>query len=170
MSGYLRDCPAAILGPSRDLRHKEWYTTDTVFFVFYHIMVQYSLPVLGYIFKRLPAMIMCNVICGLKHCRQFLQVTGASRQLPVGRFLYCNFFLNFFLLFFLVHSFQRFTNEDHLAVHKHKHEMTLKFGPARTDSVIIAGTFCLRQMLCFTSSLSILNQHSTDVDLEYFDV
>uniref|UniRef100_A0A8C2ZVV1 Cyclic AMP-dependent transcription factor ATF-7 n=1 Tax=Cyclopterus lumpus TaxID=8103 RepID=A0A8C2ZVV1_CYCLU len=31
-----------------------------------------------------------------------------------------------------------FTNEDHLAVHKHKHEMTLKFGPARTDSVIIA--------------------------------
>ncbi|XP_055022452.1 cyclic AMP-dependent transcription factor ATF-7a isoform X3 [Boleophthalmus pectinirostris] len=34
--------------------------------------------------------------------------------------------------------FQRFTNEDHLAVHKHKHEMTLKFGPARTDSVIIA--------------------------------
>uniref|UniRef100_A0A8C5JMI3 ATF7 factor n=2 Tax=Passeriformes TaxID=9126 RepID=A0A8C5JMI3_JUNHY len=33
---------------------------------------------------------------------------------------------------------QRFTNEDHLAVHKHKHELTLKFGPARTDSVIIA--------------------------------
>ncbi|XP_061736184.1 cyclic AMP-dependent transcription factor ATF-2 isoform X3 [Nerophis ophidion] len=33
---------------------------------------------------------------------------------------------------------QRFTNEDHLAVHKHKHEMTLKFGPARTESVIIA--------------------------------
>ncbi|RVE70487.1 hypothetical protein OJAV_G00064970 [Oryzias javanicus] len=33
---------------------------------------------------------------------------------------------------------QRFTNEDHLAVHKHKHEMTLKFGPPRTDSVIIA--------------------------------
>ncbi|XP_071350649.1 cyclic AMP-dependent transcription factor ATF-7b isoform X3 [Trachinotus anak] len=33
---------------------------------------------------------------------------------------------------------QRFTNEDHLSVHKHKHEMTLKFGPARTDSVIIA--------------------------------
>ncbi|XP_061731167.1 cyclic AMP-dependent transcription factor ATF-7b isoform X3 [Nerophis ophidion] len=33
---------------------------------------------------------------------------------------------------------QGFTNEDHLAVHKHKHEMTLKFGPARTDSVIIA--------------------------------
>ncbi|XP_061661526.1 cyclic AMP-dependent transcription factor ATF-7a isoform X3 [Syngnathoides biaculeatus] len=32
---------------------------------------------------------------------------------------------------------QRFTNEDHLAVHKHKHEMTLKFTP-RTDSVIIA--------------------------------
>uniref|UniRef100_A0A8C5U3I1 C2H2-type domain-containing protein n=1 Tax=Malurus cyaneus samueli TaxID=2593467 RepID=A0A8C5U3I1_9PASS len=27
---------------------------------------------------------------------------------------------------------QRFTNEDHLAVHKHKHEMTLKFGPARS--------------------------------------
>uniref|UniRef100_A0A672FB50 Uncharacterized protein n=1 Tax=Salarias fasciatus TaxID=181472 RepID=A0A672FB50_SALFA len=33
---------------------------------------------------------------------------------------------------------QRFTNEDHLAVHKHKHEMTLKFGPARNDGVIIA--------------------------------
>ncbi|XP_034429450.1 cyclic AMP-dependent transcription factor ATF-2 isoform X2 [Hippoglossus hippoglossus] len=33
---------------------------------------------------------------------------------------------------------QRFTNEDHLAVHKHKHEMTLKFGPARNDNVIIA--------------------------------
>ncbi|XP_062258772.1 cyclic AMP-dependent transcription factor ATF-2 isoform X4 [Platichthys flesus] len=33
---------------------------------------------------------------------------------------------------------QRFTNEDHLAVHKHKHEMTLKFGPARTDNAIIA--------------------------------
>uniref|UniRef100_A0A9J8CYQ3 Cyclic AMP-dependent transcription factor ATF-2 n=1 Tax=Cyprinus carpio carpio TaxID=630221 RepID=A0A9J8CYQ3_CYPCA len=33
---------------------------------------------------------------------------------------------------------QRFTNEDHLAVHKHKHEMTLRFGPARNDSVIIA--------------------------------
>ncbi|KAF7668779.1 hypothetical protein LDENG_00284210 [Lucifuga dentata] len=33
---------------------------------------------------------------------------------------------------------QRFTNEDHLAVHKHKHEMTLKFGPGRNDSVIIA--------------------------------
>lgn len=41
----------------------------------------------------------------------------------------------------LLHLLQRFTNEDHLAVHKHKHEMTLKFGPARTDSVIIAGTF-----------------------------
>ncbi|XP_031177104.1 cyclic AMP-dependent transcription factor ATF-7b isoform X2 [Sander lucioperca] len=35
-------------------------------------------------------------------------------------------------------AYQRFTNEDHLSVHKHKHEMTLKFGPARTDSVIIA--------------------------------
>ncbi|XP_054471362.1 cyclic AMP-dependent transcription factor ATF-2 isoform X2 [Anoplopoma fimbria] len=33
---------------------------------------------------------------------------------------------------------QRFTNEDHLAVHKHKHEMTLKFGPARNDGAIIA--------------------------------
>ncbi|KAM8856255.1 cyclic AMP-dependent transcription factor ATF-2 isoform 1-T2 [Spinachia spinachia] len=33
---------------------------------------------------------------------------------------------------------QRFTNEDHLAVHKHKHEMTLKFGPARNDSAVIA--------------------------------
>ncbi|XP_068449557.1 cyclic AMP-dependent transcription factor ATF-7b isoform X3 [Clinocottus analis] len=35
-------------------------------------------------------------------------------------------------------TLKRFTNEDHLSVHKHKHEMTLKFGPARTDSVIIA--------------------------------
>uniref|UniRef100_A0A4W5P8X2 Cyclic AMP-dependent transcription factor ATF-7 n=1 Tax=Hucho hucho TaxID=62062 RepID=A0A4W5P8X2_9TELE len=33
--------------------------------------------------------------------------------------------------------YSMFTNEDHLAVHKHKHEMSLKFGPARTDSVII---------------------------------
>uniref|UniRef100_A0A3P9I260 Activating transcription factor 2 n=1 Tax=Oryzias latipes TaxID=8090 RepID=A0A3P9I260_ORYLA len=33
---------------------------------------------------------------------------------------------------------QRFTNEDHLAVHRHKHEMTLKFGPTRTDNIIIA--------------------------------
>ncbi|XP_068429070.1 cyclic AMP-dependent transcription factor ATF-2 isoform X2 [Clinocottus analis] len=33
---------------------------------------------------------------------------------------------------------QRFTNEDHLAVHKHKHEMTLKFGPARNDIAVIA--------------------------------
>ncbi|XP_059812191.1 cyclic AMP-dependent transcription factor ATF-7-like isoform X1 [Hypanus sabinus] len=32
---------------------------------------------------------------------------------------------------------QRFTNEDHLAVHRHKHEMTLKFGPGR-DGVIVA--------------------------------
>ncbi|XP_072418113.1 cyclic AMP-dependent transcription factor ATF-2-like [Chiloscyllium punctatum] len=32
---------------------------------------------------------------------------------------------------------QSFTNEDHLAVHKHKHEMTLKFGSAR-DGVIVA--------------------------------
>uniref|UniRef100_A0A3Q3FH94 Cyclic AMP-dependent transcription factor ATF-7 n=1 Tax=Labrus bergylta TaxID=56723 RepID=A0A3Q3FH94_9LABR len=44
----------------------------------------------------------------------------------------------YFSLFFWLISSQRFTNEDHLAVHKHKHEMTLKFGPARTDSVIIA--------------------------------
>ncbi|XP_064875602.1 cyclic AMP-dependent transcription factor ATF-2-like isoform X2 [Oncorhynchus nerka] len=33
---------------------------------------------------------------------------------------------------------QRFTNEDHLAVHEHKHEMTLKFGPARGNSVTVA--------------------------------
>uniref|UniRef100_A0A8C4Z8Y6 Cyclic AMP-dependent transcription factor ATF-7 n=1 Tax=Gadus morhua TaxID=8049 RepID=A0A8C4Z8Y6_GADMO len=39
---------------------------------------------------------------------------------------------------FRCHDSSGFTNEDHLAVHKHKHEMTLKFGPARTDSVIIA--------------------------------
>uniref|UniRef100_A0A3P9HBJ3 Cyclic AMP-dependent transcription factor ATF-7 n=1 Tax=Oryzias latipes TaxID=8090 RepID=A0A3P9HBJ3_ORYLA len=38
----------------------------------------------------------------------------------------------------LIQTNSRFTNEDHLSVHKHKHEMTLKFGPARTDSVIIA--------------------------------
>lgn len=47
------------------------------------------------------------------------------------------FLLSFFFVFFLL--IKRFTNEDHLSVHKHKHEMTLKFGPARTDSVIIAG-------------------------------
>ncbi|XP_045560826.1 cyclic AMP-dependent transcription factor ATF-2 isoform X2 [Salmo salar] len=33
---------------------------------------------------------------------------------------------------------QRFTNEEHLAVHEHKHEMTVKFGPARDNSVIVA--------------------------------
>nr|XP_046189305.1 cyclic AMP-dependent transcription factor ATF-2-like [Oncorhynchus gorbuscha] len=33
---------------------------------------------------------------------------------------------------------KRFTNEDHLAVHEHKHEMTLKFGPARGNSVTVA--------------------------------
>ncbi|KAM9344292.1 cyclic AMP-dependent transcription factor ATF-7a isoform 1-T1 [Pholidichthys leucotaenia] len=47
---------------------------------------------------------------------------------------------------------QRFTNEDHLAVHKHKHEMTLKFGPARTDSVIIADDQSALQMLLSTHS------------------
>lgn len=60
--------------------------------------------------------------------------------------------------------FQRFTNEDHLAVHKHKHEMTLKFGPARTDSVIIAGLFthctnCFFLLLLFKKIPSKANLH-----------
>uniref|UniRef100_UPI00358F65AA cyclic AMP-dependent transcription factor ATF-7-like n=1 Tax=Myxine glutinosa TaxID=7769 RepID=UPI00358F65AA len=33
---------------------------------------------------------------------------------------------------------QSFTNEDHLAVHKHKHEMTLKFGPPKNDYTVVA--------------------------------
>lgn len=45
------------------------------------------------------------------------------------------------LCMYVVLLTQRFTNEDHLAVHKHKHEMTLRFGPARSDSVIIAGEY-----------------------------
>lgn len=53
--------------------------------------------------------------------------------------------------------FQRFTNEDHLAVHKHKHEMTLKFGPARTDSVIIAGLLCNNPSPLLCCSISTLN-------------
>lgn len=34
-------------------------------------------------------------------------------------------------------------------MHKHKHEMTLKFGPARTDSVIIAGTLSPSELRIF---------------------
>ncbi|CAN0116489.1 unnamed protein product [Lampetra planeri] len=33
---------------------------------------------------------------------------------------------------------QSFTNEDHLSVHKHKHEMTLKFGPPKSDALVVA--------------------------------
>uniref|UniRef100_A0A8C4Q8W8 C2H2-type domain-containing protein n=1 Tax=Eptatretus burgeri TaxID=7764 RepID=A0A8C4Q8W8_EPTBU len=33
---------------------------------------------------------------------------------------------------------QCFVSADHLAVHRHKHEMTLKFPPLRNDSVIVA--------------------------------
>lgn len=57
-------------------------------------------------------------------------------MLQLNFFVIVKFAFFFNLLFFTP---QRFTNEDHLSVHKHKHEMTLKFGPARTDSVIIAG-------------------------------
>lgn len=56
--------------------------------------------------------------------------------------------------YFNGYFWQRFTNEDHLSVHKHKHEMTLKFGPARTDSVIIAGN-CI--LFYFFTNLFILN-------------
>ncbi|XP_078580321.1 cyclic AMP-dependent transcription factor ATF-7-like isoform X2 [Branchiostoma floridae x Branchiostoma japonicum] len=35
---------------------------------------------------------------------------------------------------------QRFANEDHLSVHKHKHEMTLKFGPPKLDGLVVDQT------------------------------
>lgn len=67
--------------------------------------------------------------------------------------IFCTLILYYYIFLFPLSFFylfcfflQRFTNEDHLSVHKHKHEMTLKFGPARTDSVIIAGneiTICI---------------------------
>lgn len=60
------------------------------------------------------------------------------------------FFMIVLLLYYsylLCSCLQRFTNEDHLSVHKHKHEMTLKFGPARTDSVIIAGNDDIRDTI-----------------------
>lgn len=63
---------------------------------------------------------------------------------------------------------QRFTNEDHLAVHKHKHEMTLKFGPARTDSVIIAGLFTCENKNVFPSSS--LKKKSQQSYLAYFNI
>lgn len=52
---------------------------------------------------------------------------------------------------------QRFTNEDHLAVHKHKHEMTLRFGPARSDSVIIAGEYVKNLHPLIGSLVKVLN-------------
>lgn len=66
-----------------------------------------------------------------------------------------------FTLFSTV-SFQRFTNEDHLAVHKHKHEMTLKFGPARTDSVIIAGSAQPRAALMPTAARLMLGSRCSE--------
>lgn len=64
------------------------------------------------------------------------QHSGHTNDTPY--LLYINATLLYFS-YLLCYYLQRFTNEDHLSVHKHKHEMTLKFGPARTDSVIIAG-------------------------------
>lgn len=70
------------------------------------------------------------------------------------------FVLSFYLFIFLT-ILKRFTNEDHLSVHKHKHEMTLKFGPARTDSVIIAGNhialIALIIILCIANLISKRN-------------
>nr|XP_046252972.1 cyclic AMP-dependent transcription factor ATF-7a isoform X3 [Scatophagus argus] len=67
---------------------------------------------------------------------------GSKREGRKGEFLHCKLFAKMGddrpFVCNAPGCGQRFTNEDHLAVHKHKHEMTLKFGPARTDSVIIA--------------------------------
>ncbi|XP_025068045.1 cyclic AMP-dependent transcription factor ATF-7 isoform X1 [Alligator sinensis] len=83
------------------------------------------------------------------HSLQYVALFSSALKTPSSRDLYtdslktrsCSIslrshpvLLNYAAAFYL----KRFTNEDHLAVHKHKHEMTLKFGPARTDSVIIA--------------------------------
>ncbi|KAM9859698.1 cyclic AMP-dependent transcription factor ATF-7b isoform 2-T2 [Aulostomus maculatus] len=63
---------------------------------------------------------------------------------------------------------QRFTNEDHLAVHKHKHEMTLKFGPARTDSVIIADqTPTPTRFLKNCEEVGLFNELATSFEQEF---
>ncbi|XP_072307628.1 cyclic AMP-dependent transcription factor ATF-7b isoform X2 [Eucyclogobius newberryi] len=63
---------------------------------------------------------------------------------------------------------QRFTNEDHLSVHKHKHEMTLKFGPARTDSVIIADqTPTPTRFLKNCEEVGLFNELATSFDSEF---
>lgn len=65
---------------------------------------------------------------------------------------------------------QRFTNEDHLAVHKHKHEMTLKFGPARTDSVIIADqTPTPTRFLKNCEEVGLFNELATSFDQDEDD-
>ncbi|XP_075880741.1 cyclic AMP-dependent transcription factor ATF-7b isoform X4 [Nelusetta ayraudi] len=63
---------------------------------------------------------------------------------------------------------QRFTNEDHLSVHKHKHEMTLKFGPARTDSVIIADqTPTPTRFLKNCEEVGLFNELATSFEHEF---
>ncbi|KAM8916632.1 cyclic AMP-dependent transcription factor ATF-7b isoform 3-T3 [Spinachia spinachia] len=63
---------------------------------------------------------------------------------------------------------QRFTNEDHLSVHKHKHEMTLKFGPARTDSVIIADqTPTPTRFLKNCEEVGLFNELATSFENEF---
>ncbi|XP_065811012.1 cyclic AMP-dependent transcription factor ATF-7b isoform X4 [Labrus bergylta] len=63
---------------------------------------------------------------------------------------------------------QRFTNEDHLSVHKHKHEMTLKFGPARTDSVIIADqTPTPTRFLKNCEEVGLFNELATSFEQEF---
>nr|XP_043880681.1 cyclic AMP-dependent transcription factor ATF-7b isoform X3 [Solea senegalensis] len=63
---------------------------------------------------------------------------------------------------------QRFTNEDHLSVHKHKHEMTLIFGPARTDSVIIADqTPTPTRFLKNCEEVGLFNELATSFEQEF---
>lgn len=81
--------------------------------------------------------------------------------------LYTIVYLNVYAVLF---SLQRFTNEDHLSVHKHKHEMTLKFGPARTDTVIIAGNSNIIYLrMCYIKaelkSYQLLNVLKTCINL-----
>uniref|UniRef100_A0A3Q3JRQ9 Uncharacterized protein n=1 Tax=Monopterus albus TaxID=43700 RepID=A0A3Q3JRQ9_MONAL len=62
---------------------------------------------------------------------------------------------------------QRFTNEDHLSVHKHKHEMTLKFGPTRTDSVIIAQTPTPTRFLKNCEEVGLFNELASSFEQEF---
>uniref|UniRef100_A0A8C7RI24 Activating transcription factor 2 n=1 Tax=Oncorhynchus mykiss TaxID=8022 RepID=A0A8C7RI24_ONCMY len=60
---------------------------------------------------------------------------------------------------------QRFTNEDHLAVHEHKHEMTLKFGPARGNSVTVADPKPTPTLfLKYCEEVGLFNELTTAVD------